>query len=80
MHHISTVTFGTIEKKPIVDPADGQIKAASIMRITGCGDHRYGDAAIMLPYFQALKGYIEDPENWDPTDKKYKDVPHHTEV
>ena len=80
MHHMSTVTFGCIEKKPIVDQATGEIKAANIMRICGCGDHRYGDAAIMLPYFQALKGYVEDPENWDHTDKKYKDVPHHTEI
>ena len=77
---MSCVTFGNIEKKPICDQDTGEIKAASIMRIIGCGDHRYGDAAIMLPYFQALKGYVEDPENFDHTDKKYKDVPHHTEI
>ena len=49
-----------------------------MMSAVASGDHRYGDAATMTPFFKTFKGFIEDPDNFD--EKKYKDVPHHSEL
>jgi hypothetical protein len=36
-----------------------------MMTCVATGDHRYGDAAIFIPYFKSFIGYLEDPENFD---------------
>jgi len=71
---------GKIEKKPICDE-NGNIIVGDISHIVGSGDHRYGDAIIWKPLFLALKGYMEGPDTFDPTDlKKYPENPHYTEL
>jgi pyruvate/2-oxoglutarate dehydrogenase complex dihydrolipoamide acyltransferase (E2) component len=77
VHAISLLCTGAIEKRVIVGEND-EIKIANMMTCVGTGDHRYGDAAIFIPFFSAFRGYIEDPANFDHT--KYKDVPHYKEL
>ena len=52
--------------------------SAKMCTAVGTGDHRYGDAAIFVPFFGALKGYVEDPENFDET--KYKENARYDEL
>ena len=49
-----------------------------MMTCSASGDHRYGDAAIMRPFFATMRGYVEDPAGFD--EKKFKDVVHYTEA
>ena len=49
-----------------------------MMTLVATGDHRYGDAAIFLPLFHSVRGYVTDPANYD--EKKYKDVMHYSEA
>jgi len=49
-----------------------------MMTVIAAGDHRYGDAAIMAPFFKNFKAYLEDPAGYDET--KFKGVPHYTEI
>jgi pyruvate/2-oxoglutarate dehydrogenase complex dihydrolipoamide acyltransferase (E2) component len=49
---------------PVV--VDGELKIQSIMNTTNTGDHRFGDAAIFLPFRNCFRGYMEDPENFNP--------------
>ena len=79
LHQIALLCAGKIEKKTYVDTEDDdKIKVASMMTSVATGDHRYGDAAIMAPFFGCYKGYIENPAEFD--EKKYKDVPHWSEL
>ena len=79
VHQIALLCTGTIEKRTYVDTKDGdKIKIANMMTGVATGDHRYGDAAIMRPFFATFKGFIEDPAGFDET--KFKDVPHHSEL
>lgn len=79
LQQIALICTGAIEKRAIVDKVDGEtIKVANMMTAVGTGDHRYGDAAIMRPFFLTMRAFIEDPENFD--EKKYKDVPHYSEL
>ena len=48
------------------------------MQTVSTGDHRYGDAAIFVVFFNVVRDYLSDPENFDHT--KYKDIPHYSEV
>ena len=69
---------GAVEKRPVVDKEDGdKIKVASMMTCVSTGDHRYGDAAIMNPFFKTMKGFMEDPAGFDET--KFRDVVHYSE-
>lgn len=43
------------------------------MTIVYSMDHRYGDAAILLQFFNIVKDILEDPENFD--QKKYPELP-----
>ena len=43
------------------------------------GDHRYGDAAIYIPFFDAFIGFIQDPENYDVANKG-RESPHWSEL
>ena len=61
---MACICTGAIKKRPIVEE-DGQMKIAHIMSAIGTGDHRYGDAATLTPFFRTLRGYLEDPENFD---------------
>jgi len=79
LHQLSIICCGAIEKRAVVDKEDGdKIKVANMMTVVASGDHRFGDAAIMRPYFVTMRGYIEDPIGFD--EKKFKDVVHYTEV
>ena len=79
VHQIALICTGKIDKRAIVDKEDGdKIKVANMMTCVSAGDHRYGDAAIMQPFFVTMRGYMEGPADFD--EKKYKDVPHHKEV
>ena len=76
---MSMLCCGAIEKRPICDKEDDfKIKVASMMTVIAAGDHRYGDAAIMAPFFKNFKAYLEDPAGYDET--KFKGVPHYTEI
>jgi len=49
---MALMCFGKIQKRPYVDTNDGdKIKVANMMTAVGTGDHRYGDAAIFVPFF-----------------------------
>lgn len=74
---MSLICTGKIEKRPYYNPETGKLEVASMMTSTATGDHRYGDAAIFIPFFKTLEGYLKDPENFDHT--KYRDVPHYSE-
>jgi pyruvate/2-oxoglutarate dehydrogenase complex dihydrolipoamide acyltransferase (E2) component len=74
---MSLLCTGAIQKRVVVGEND-EIKVAQMMTCVGTGDHRYGDAAIFIPFFSTFKGYITDPANFDHT--KFKDVPHYTEL
>ena len=76
---ISFICLGKIEKRPIVDAETGEITTANISSAIATCDHRYGDAALLIPFFSAIRGYIADPGNFNPDDPKYKDVPHYKE-
>jgi len=79
MHAIGLFCIGKIEKRPIVND-QGQIVVADMASLVATGDHRIGDAAIFNPLFRAYRGYVEDPQTWDPTDlKKYPENAHHSE-
>lgn len=77
LQQMALICTGTIQKRPIVKE-DGKIEAANMMTTIATGDHRFGDAAIMVPYFRTFRGFIEDPENFD--EKQWKDVPHWREL
>jgi len=77
VHQMCLLCTGAIQKRVVVGEND-EIKIAQMMTCTVTGDHRYGDAAIFIPFFSAFKGYITDPANFDHT--KFKDVPHYTEL
>ena len=76
VHQMALLCCGKIEKRPIVK--DDAIVQANMMTLVATGDHRYGDAAIFLPLFHSVRGYVTDPANYD--EKKYKDVMHYSEV
>ena len=77
LHTLGLQCLGKIEKRAIVETKDGkdEIKVASMMTVIGTGDHRFGDAAIFVPYQKVVKGFIEDPANFDPT-KYPENKPH----
>lgn len=78
-HHMGIFCVGKIEKKPIVNE-QGEIVVGDVSHIVGTGDHRFGDAIIWKPLFCALRGYMQGPDTFDPTDlKKYPENPHYTE-
>ena len=77
IHHMAILSCGKIERRAIVDEND-EVKVASMMTMVGTGDHRYGDAAIFLPFFHAVMGYTKDPANFD--EKKIKANVHYKEV
>lgn len=65
MHALGYICCGAIEKRAIVEKETDAIKVANMMTVVATGDHRYGDAAIFVPFFKMLRGYIEDPKNFD---------------
>lgn len=48
-----------------------------MMTVVASGDHRYGDAAIWVPMFNAIKSFMNDPVNFD--EKKIKGNMHYLE-
>ena len=75
-HTTSLICTGMIEKRPIVGD-NGEIIVADMMTAVATGDHRYGDAAIFINFFKTVRGYLEDPENFDHT--KYPETIHYSE-
>ena len=79
VHSMALLCTGAIQKRAVVDEKDNDsVKVRPMMTIAATGDHRYGDAAIFLPFFKTLRGYIEDPTNFDET--KYKANVHYSEL
>ena len=79
LHQISLLCLGKIEKRTWIDTKDeDKIKIANFMTSVATGDHRYGDAAIMAPFFSTMKGFIDDPDNFN--EKDHRDVPHYKEL
>ena len=63
---------GKIIKKPVVDETDGdKIIAKQVSQCVFTCDHRFGDAASINTALKVMAGYMEGPEEFDPTD--YKD-------
>ena len=80
VHHMAIMCTGAIQKRAIVDENDN-IVVANMMTVMGTGDHRYGDAASMIPFFKVIRGFLEDPENFDPEDlARFPEKPHYKEV
>lgn len=75
-HTTSLICTGKIEKRPVVNDK-GEIEVADMMTAVATGDHRYGDAAIFINFFKCVRGYLEDPENFDHT--KYPETIHYSE-
>ena len=75
-HTTSLICTGAIEKRPVVNEK-GEIEIADMMTAVATGDHRYGDAAIFIPFFKCVRGYLDDPENFDHT--KYPETIHYKE-
>ena len=63
-HSMALICCGKIELRPIVNK-EGEIVPAHMMTVVATGDHRYGDAAIFIPFFKSFIGYLEDPEGFD---------------
>ena len=55
--------MGKIVKKVVV--VNDEIVIRPIMTVYVTFDHRYGDAALMSNLLPILKGYFENPENFD---------------
>ena len=77
VHQMALLCAGQIEKRAMIDE-DDKVVVKQMMTCVGTGDHRYGDAATFLPLFRALRGYVEDPANFD--ESKYPGAPHHSEL
>lgn len=78
LHALGYLCCGVIEKRAVVDKETDEIKVAHMMSMAATGDHRYGDAAIFLPFFKAFRSMLEDPENFDET--KIKANMHYSEL
>ena len=76
MHSMALLCTGKIEKRPIV--VNDKVEIANMMTLVCTGDHRYGDAAIFIPFFKNVVAYTEDPENYD--EKNYKENAHYSEA
>ena len=76
MHSMALICTGKIEKRPIV--VDDKVAIANMMTLVATGDHRYGDAAIFIPFFKSVTGYIDDPANYD--EKNFRETVHYTEA
>ena len=76
-HAFALICLGTIKKKPVVE-TDGSIVADDVMTTIATGDHRYGDAAVYVPFFKTFIGYIQDPQNFDVASAP--EHPHYSEL
>ena len=76
MHSMALLCTGKIEKRPIVK--EDQVAISNMMTMVATGDHRYGDAAIFIPFFLSTRAYIEDPANYN--EKDWKETVHYTEA
>jgi len=63
MHSIGLTCAGKIVKKPMM--IDGKVEIQSMINTTNTGDHRFGDASIMLPLCNVFKYYLKDPKAFD---------------
>ena len=77
VHALGYVCCGVIEKRAIVDPETDKISVAPMMTVAATGDHRYGDAAIFVPFFKSIRLYIGDPAGFD--ESKVKANVHYSE-
>jgi len=77
MHCMGLFCIGAMEKRPVVDKDSGEVVVADVASLVGTGDHRFGDAVIFAPLFKCFRGYVEDPENFDPKD--WPENPHYSE-
>jgi pyruvate/2-oxoglutarate dehydrogenase complex dihydrolipoamide acyltransferase (E2) component len=79
MHTTGLFCIGKVEKRPICDE-QGNIITADMSSLVATGDHRVGDAVCFSPLFKCFRGYVEDPERFDPEDlHKYPENPHYSE-
>ena len=73
---MSLICTGKIENR-VVANEDGEIVVKPMMTSVATGDHRFGDAAIYIPFFKTFAAYIQDPENFDHT--KIAETVHYSE-
>lgn len=76
VHAMAYICTGAIQKRACVDD-DDKIVVKKVMTAVATGDHRFGDAAIYIPFFKTFIGYIQDPSNFD--EKTYKANQHYSE-
>ena len=68
---------GKIKKEPMVDEKTGEIVVKEICKCSFALDHRYSDAGNVVSFFKVAKTFIEDPNNFDPSE--FKDLVCRTE-
>ena len=66
-HCMSLICTGKIEKRVVANKDGTGYEIKSMMTSVATGDHRFGDAAIFIPFFNCLANYLADPENFDHT-------------
>jgi pyruvate/2-oxoglutarate dehydrogenase complex dihydrolipoamide acyltransferase (E2) component len=59
------VCTGKVTKKPVV--VNDKIEIREMMSTVWTIDHRFGDATLACKFINIIKGYVEDPENFDIT-------------
>jgi pyruvate/2-oxoglutarate dehydrogenase complex dihydrolipoamide acyltransferase (E2) component len=75
MHSIGLTCAGKIVKKPLM--IDGKVEIQSVINTTSTGDHRFGDASVVLPLCNVFKFYLRDPKNFDLS--SFKENVHYSE-
>lgn len=76
MRGLGLCCAGRIRQEPMM--IDGKPQIQDMICLTFTGDHRYGDAALLVPLQRVIKGYMEDPANFNHLD--YKANVHYSET
>jgi pyruvate/2-oxoglutarate dehydrogenase complex dihydrolipoamide acyltransferase (E2) component len=61
------ICFGAARKVPVYDETTDSIVAKQIITTIFTFDHRFGDAAVAAHTIKVASNFIEDPDNFDPT-------------
>lgn len=75
MHTLGLCCAGKIRKVPLM--IDGKVEIQSVINTTNTGDHRYADAAVVLPLANVYKSYLTNPKDFDLT--AFKENVHYKE-
>lgn len=63
IHCMFIICTGKITKKPVV--INDKIEIREMMNTVWTVDHRFGDATLAVKFIDIIKGYTEDPENFN---------------